>query len=302
MKDKWKKTIQFLKNPNLYLLCGNWALTLAGIVGCIVLVSLGYMGVFSIIVYVISAISLSYSIYTAVLFAPTLKERFDKVLQKNDFTHKLSKDYSFRTLIFATCSFIINIGFVVFNLVLAILSRTVWYGSLAGYYFLLSILRGGVFFGEKKAKELAKDETEYQLRRWKNYKICGIALFVLDIVMAGAVTLMVLLQKPSNYTDIMAIAFAAYSFYKIILAIYNIFKARKTKDAQIQSFRNISLADAAVSLLSLQVTMVATFSVDGENMALLNALTGAFVCLLTIGIGVFMIINGDKELKKYKTK
>ena len=68
-----------------------------------------------------------------------------------------------------------------------------------------------------------------------------------------------------------------------------------------QSFRNINLADAAVSLLSLQVTLVAVFS-DGTDGAMnaLNAVTGFAVCALTLALGVFMIVRANARLKKIK--
>ena len=69
----------------------------------------------------------------------------------------------------------------------------------------------------------------------------------------------------------------------------------------LQSFRNINLADAAVSLLSLQVTLVAVFS-DGTDGAMnaLNAVTGFAVCALTLALGVFMIVRANARLKKIK--
>lgn len=67
----------------------------------------------------------------------------------------------------------------------------------------------------------------------------------------------------------------------------------------LQSYRNINLTDAAVSLLSLQVTLVAVFSDEQTiNMNALNAVTGFVVCALTIVLGALMIVNATVRLKK----
>ncbi len=277
--------------PSTGFLIFAWLLTVAAIALALTCVFIGYTGWLSYPAYVLAAVTLTYAVYTVVLFAPKVKHRVQNKLKKREFTRALLENYSFRTMAFAVCSLVINLGFVVFNSVFAFLTDNIWYGALAGYYFLLTLLRAGVFYLDNRSKE-----EDVWVRQIKNYRLCGVALLLLDVAMAGAVTLMVLQGKPTKYTEIAAIVFATYSVYKITFAIWNIFKARKTRDWQIQSFRNIGLADAAVSLLSLQTTLIATFSVEGESLALLNALTGAFVCLFTIVMGIFMIIKANKSL------
>ncbi len=291
-----KKIWEFLKAPKAWFIWLSILCTLACVAAALTCVFIGYAGIFSYIVYALAACTLGYTVYLCVRFAPKMKASVTAGLQRHTFTRNLTGDYSFRTIVFALCSFAVNLAFVAFNTVFALLTKNAWYGSLAGYYFLLSCLRGFVFYGEKRAKALP--EKEGALKRIGNYGLCGVALFLLDVAMAVAVTFMVVQEKPTSYTEIMAIVFAAYTFYKLTLAVWNIFKAKKVQDLQIQAFRNISLVDAAISLLSLQVTLVATFS-QGESMLILNAMTGACVCLLTIGVGVLMILQASKRRKNY---
>ena len=98
----------------------------------------------------------------------------------------------------------------------------------------------------------------------------------------------------------MAITSAAYTFYKIIFAIVNVFKVRRMQDPMLQCFRNINLTDAAVSLLTLQVTLVAVFSDERtETMNILNAVTGFIVCALTVVMGILMIVRSTIRLKNF---
>ncbi len=302
MKEFFKKIGAKLRNPPKSALVGNYLLTLVCVAVSLTMVFLGYTGVFSYVAYIFAALTLAYTVYTIVLYAPAFKGWVLRALRRREFTKNLTEDYSFRTVVFATCSFVVNLAFVAFNTVFAVLTKNAWYASLAGYYFLLSGLRGGVFWKNRRAKASSETDEEYQLRQLKNYRWCGVALFSLDFAMAVAVTVMVVQNRPTKYTEIMAIVFAAYACYKIALAVRNIFKAKKTKDVFIQSFRNVGLVDAAISLLSLQVTLVGTFSKEGGSMLLLNALTGAFVCLLTISVGVAMIVQANRKIKERRKR
>ncbi len=295
---RFKGLFTRFKNPSKRGILANAFLTVIGVACALTCVFIGYTGWLSYLAYAVAACLLGYSVYIAVRFAPKIKVGVKGRLKKRAFTKKLTENYAFRALVFAACSLCINLGFVAFNTVFALLTGNAWYASLAGYYFLLSGLRGGLLWRNKRAKKRAQKEREYRLQAWKNYRLCGVALFLLDLVMTAAVILMVLEQKPTKYTEITAIVFAAFSFYKITLAIYNAVRAKKSDDAQIRALRSIGLVDAAISLLSLQTTLVATFSQEGESMLLLNALVGAGVCLLCIGVGVYSIVKANKEIQK----
>ncbi len=67
-KNFFKKLWYLLKEPNLILLCVNWFITLVGAVVSIVMCTMEYLEVFSYIVFGITAISLSYSIYTTITY------------------------------------------------------------------------------------------------------------------------------------------------------------------------------------------------------------------------------------------
>ena len=90
-------------------------------------------------------------------------------------------------------------------------------------------------------------------------------------------------------------AVATYTFYKLGMAIRNLIKARKEESLLLVTLRNISYADALVSLLSLQTALLAAFGQDsGELVPLMNALTGASVCLMILGLGSYMVWKSKK--------
>ncbi|MDE6274686.1 MAG: hypothetical protein K2L87_06535, partial [Clostridiales bacterium] len=91
----------------------------------------------------------------------------------------------------------------------------------------------------------------------------------LEFAMAGAVTQMMLSERPAQGGEIMAISTAAYTFYKIIMATYNLIKARKLSNPVTQSLRNLNFADACMSVVSLTVLMISTFDSEDTTMAML---------------------------------
>ena len=295
-----KRFFAFLKEPPLWFLAAVWLVTLLCIGGSVAVLALGYRGWGSYAVYACSAVFLGYSVYTLVRCLPRVRSGIRERAKRHPFANNMMGNYGFRTVVFAVASFVINVGFALFNGILGILLSSVWYGVFACYYLCLSALRGGILFASGRAKKRAEGDgarlSDYKLRI---YRLCGIALFVLEVALSAAVTLMILSERPTRYSQIMAIATAAYTFYKVIFAVVNLVKVTRLQDPVLQCFRNINLTDAAVSLLSLQVTMVAVFS-DGTDgsMWILNAVTGFVVCALTVVIGVLMIARASVKLKR----
>lgn len=303
MMKKLKNLSAFLRSPGRIFLCCVWALTLLSIAGSALLITFGYESWPVYIVFACTAILFAYSIYGVVRSAvPAAKAWLAERAKRHAFTNNLISSYSFRTIAFSVVSFVINVGFALFNAVLAILVLSPWYGIFACYYFFLSALRCLILVGSYKAKKRSGSDAalfyEYKLRL---YRLCGILLFVLELALAAAVTLMILSERPARTSEIMAIASAAYTFYKIIFAAVHLVKVQRLRDPMLQCFRNINFTDAAVSLLSLQVTLIAVFSGRTEfAMEVLNAVTGFAVCAVTVFLGVFMIVRASGRLKALK--
>ena len=102
-----------------------------------------------------------------------------------------------------------------------------------------------------------------------------------------------------EYAGLMIYVVATFTFYKFILSIYNIFKARKQDDLYIQTIRNINLASALISIVVLQVAMFQAFSPE-NNTSIANAITGGAISLIILSLGIFMIIKYNKTLESHK--
>lgn len=302
-----KRLFAFLKKPSIIFIFIIWLLTVLFIVCDIVLMVGQYETWLSYAVFALSALLLAYSVYTIIIFAPDVRKKMTERLKKLPFFNSMLENYGFRTIVFSVASFTINLAFILFNGVLGIITSSIWYGVIACYYIFLSGLRGAILYLNYRSKKYDDKSPEISRQyKLKIYGLCGVLLLVLEVALAAAVTLLVIYKKPTEYSQIMAIAAAAYTFYKVIFAIINVFKVKTLKDPILQCFRNINLADAAMSLLSLQVTLIAVFS-EGENFSAnginaMNAATGFVVCALTVVLGSIMIAGSRRDLKKIREK
>lgn len=298
MQSNLRKFLQKLKNPPVWALILNYFCTVVFITAALLMLFVDYAGsALAIVAYAsfaLAALSLAYTVYTLVRFAPRMKRSVVAWAEKYEFTHSLMRNFGFRTVVLSIGSFALSVAFGAFNGVLGIMSKSIWYGALAGYYILLALLRGGVLLYHKR-KHGVDDPAKNTQTQIKTYRNCGILLLVLNIALSVAIAQMIFDDGAFVYAGLMIYASAAYAFYKITMSIINIFRARKQDDLTVQAIRNVNLADATVSILALQTALLNTFSGEGVNISLFNTLTGSVVSLFTLGLGVFMIIKANKE-------
>ena len=126
----------------------------------------------------------------------------------------------------------------------------------------------------------------------------GILLLALNFALTGVILLTIAQDTAKRYSEVVVISIARYTFYKIIMAVANMVKVRKTRSPVLIAIRNIGTADALVSMLTLQATMLASFQGKGGLDAnRMNAITGMVVCVLILALGVSMIHYAFKNQK-----
>ena len=298
------RILSFLKRPNAAFIVVVWIMTVIAVAADIAVLAASYKEWPSYVVYVLSAILLGYSAYTLVACRHTVRQRAAAVISRHPFLNNVFVSYGFRTVTFFVLSLAVNAAFVLFNAVLGVVTCSLWYGIIATYYVFLGALRAFILFLSYRARRRSEGNERLAAElKLRIYRLCGILILALEIALAAAVSLMVMYGKPTQYSEVMAIAAAAYTFYKVIFAVYNVFKVRRYNDRVLQCLRDINLTDAAVSLLSLQVTLIAVFSdeqVSASEITAMNSVTGFAVCALTIALGIAMIIVGCRQLGRLK--
>lgn len=295
------KSWEFLKRPRGAFLVAVYFLT---VIFCALSVFLAVTGggktieILSYIVYAFAAVTLFYSVYTVILYAPRLKNGVEKLLEGNRITKRVMENYGYKTTLFSLFSIAITLTVVVMNAVSAVRYSSFWYATLAGYYFVLLSFRGLILFFNDRVKKSKTDDAKIKIiNYWKIYLFVGAFLVLLELSMAVVVVTTLSLKRPVPSGQIMAISTAAYAFYKMGTAIYNVFKARKFQLPAIQAIRNVNFADACISIFSLTVLLCETFG-ETESNVYLKALSGFFCLAAVIFVASVMIIKANKNIKR----
>lgn len=254
----------------------------------------------SIAIYVCAAISF----FTSCALWVRLIRIFVRIVlipftERNRIASVLIKDYKLRTVIMALPGVGITLIFAGYNAFLGISRLSAWYGSLAGYYILVFAMRLiSVLYA--KSIYIDKNELTKEQRELKVYKNCGIILSVMSLALMGAVTMLVVGAGGKTYPGTMVYVMAAYTFYKLINSIINMVKARREKSLLLITMRNVGHSEALVALLSLQTALFAAFGQDSGNLVpIMNAATGAAVCIAALVIGMHMVFDSKKRNRIY---
>lgn len=222
-------------------------------------------------------------------------ERFFIIVKKNAFGAHFLEDYRFRTVLTTMPSFVINVAYTIYNGVIGVMNQSAWFITMAVYYSLLGIMRYCAVHTERKISRM-EDQKLIRKKELAVIKTDGILLLLLNLALSGVVLLTIAKGRAKAYSEIIAISIAAYTFYKITMAVINMVKVRKMQSPILITIRNIGVADALVSMLTLQMTMLVSFQgTDGLNADRMNGITGLAVCLLISALGISMIYYAFKE-------
>ena len=182
-----------------------------------------------------------------------------------------------RTYKLAFLSLAVNIAFGGYNIVIGCVTHSWWLLTVGTYYAVLSVVRYTVLRSKKESTAFIKQFT-------------GILLMVMTLPLVGTVVLATVQDRGTVYHEIVMITIAVYAFTKITLASINLAKSRRSASLKVKTLRNISFADAFVSIFSLQRSMLVSFGELAEGtIRIMNIATGSAVCVIVFLLGVNLL-------------
>lgn len=205
------------------------------------------------------------------------------------------EEYYKKTFRAAKVGLSLNILFAVFYAVIGIVGRSAWFGTLAAYYILLSIIRMIQIRCDRKT---AKDRITEELRI---YRKGGIFLIIMTVVLMGAVVLLLTVEEGKSYPGFTIYAVATYTFYQITMSAIHVIETRKMKSVLLMGVRDVGYVESLVSVLILQTALISAFG-DGniQTAHLMNGLTGGGVCVLVLATGINEVVQSGRLMKKRK--
>lgn len=242
--------------------------------------------------YIVSAYSLT---IVCTNLVPVVKKG-KRWVRQNPYISRYLEDIPFKLRVSLNLSLGVNLLYAIVNALSGIYYHSVWFGTLAAYYIFLAVMRFLLVryahkngFGENRAAEQ------------KRYRACGIILIMMNLTLAGVVILVLHQNQGFEYAGFLIYLMALYTFYITVMAVINVVRYRKYHSPVMSAAKAINLAAALVSMLSLETAMLSQFD-DGSTgpyfCQIMIGFSGGAVCAIVVGMGVYMLIQSTRQLRK----
>lgn len=143
------------------------------------------------------------------------------------------------------------------------------------YYAIFSTMRLSAVLCERKNGAAPSLDTEYFIMR-----LTGALLVLLSVVRTSVIYLSLSQNIVVKYHEIVLISIATFTFGKLTMAIVRGIRQRQAPSPLLAAIRRIGYAEVAVSILTLQRSMVVSFGEQSHHLLELDAITGCSVCIL----------------------
>ena len=191
-------------------------------------------------------------------------------------------------------SLAVNFVYAIGNCVMGLFAHSWWFITVGAYYAVLTVTRFSVLKIKRKAD--GDFDTEIFAK-----KVTGILLIVLSVCVVGVNIMSAVTDRGKSHHEIIMITIATYTFVKVTIAIMGMIKTKHAASPVMKTLRNISLADACVSVYSMQRSMLVTFpGVNVSEILILNIFTGTVVWVVVLLLGINLIGGKYTDMARSK--
>lgn len=246
------------------------------------------------VVYVVSFYTLS---VISILCGNVWPKRYRAIKQKvydHPLGNRYMTDVQFKNHVSLYCSLGVNLLYVGLNISSAFYYGSAWFAIFAVYYTILAIMRFLLVRYINKNKLGAR-----RLMELRRSRLCAIILTTLNLVLSGAVLMILYQNRGFEYHGVLIYVMAMYTFYVTVTAIRDLIKYRKYNNPILSTSKVIKMAAALVSMLSLETAMFSQFGAEmsPSDQRIMIALTGAGVSVVVIVMAIYIIVRTTKEIK-----
>ena len=283
---QYRKLIKKLLFPPFLLIC---LLTLFSAVALTaVFVMKKEQTVFAYLTYAVAFYTLTLLCVFFCRGFPKRMHAWKQALHGKPLAHRFLTDASFRTHVMLYVTFAFNVLYVGMHLFSYAQNRSAWFLVLAVYYTILALMR----FLLTRRPPSRRSEANRAI-------LCASILLTVNLVLSGAVLMILYVGKGYVYHGLLIYVMAAYAFYMTSQAIVGLVRFRKSKSPLLKVAKVVSLSASLVSMLALETAMLSQFGQDMPvaDKRLLIALTGAGVSITVITLAIRTIVRSAKERK-----
>lgn len=161
--------------------------------------------------------------------------------------------------------------------------------SASFFMFANALFSCGIGLARYVALKMQGKETVGQLRLYR--RVCAILSFS-GLCYVGYSVRLFFGGSAGQYSEVMALAIAAYTFVEFGIQIYDLIKLRKKRDLEAEALRLVSLCGILVSFVLTQ-TAIMSFSEPGEH-NFSDGLAGIVFGGLVVLVGIVALLSRRK--------
>lgn len=292
MRD-WKEIGKKLLFPPI------WVVALLTVICTIILVEIFIQGwemsPLAYVSYVLSFYTLTVSCILCWKVLPGYYKSVKSKLHENKYIDRYMTDAVFKSNVGLYRSLAINLIYVVVNGVSGYIYQTYWFVIFAVYYAIIAVMRFLL------VRYVIKNPIgNNHLGELKRARLCAYILMTVNLVLSGAVLMMVFFNRGFQYQGFLIYVIAMYTFYTTTTAVIDMIKYRKYKSPVLSITKVIKMASALFSMLFLETAMFAQFGADTspEVKRLMIMLTGAGISIAVVSMAIYMIVETTKEINE----
>lgn len=237
-------------------------------------------------VYILAA----YALTVLCAGIPGIVRGVKRLLENNTLARRFVTEPELRFTVSLYFEQILNAVYGVFKTASGIILGSAWIGADGLYNLAQAAIQLVQILRRRKQLSL--------VQQWKSYRFCGYLILGMHLTITGLVFQMTRMGRSEEYPGFLILGTAAYTFYKLIKDFVDVAKDRKNKAPIDSSVKLLDLAQALFSVFSLQVAMIRQFEGSASFAHLMNTMTGTAVCLMVVGMGIYMLCRSRREIKR----
>lgn len=215
-------------------------------------------------------------------------------LPQNALVERLLGDLDFRAKASFSFSSVLRVVWAITNAVSGVLYASAWNVTLAAYYLLLAIVRGGIL------DHVRAGDAKGPRAGGRIQIVCGAFLALTVLALSGIGVLVMHHEGGFSYTGSLIYAVALYAFYSLISSVVTYVRGRHTTDPVPLAMNAVRFAEALVSMFSLEIAMLSTFGTlaeDADANVIMVGASGGAIAVVILALAVNLIAHGVRALR-----
>ena len=252
--------------------------------------------------HVLSIIYIIYGITVVVVNRKEILNVLKKIGHAIPLIDRMMNEKNFRFRIFMYWGTFISFLMLVFYLWAGYAYTSFWFYALAGYNFLIMVIRVVMSRQDFYYKRRGYTGTRLLKRQLKTYRWVGVSILVLNIVIGAMAVLMTFENQYFPYNAALIMSIAIFAVYRFITGISNAKKYEGNKNKIFSASKILDMLIGVMAMYTLQTTLLSLLPDDHKGRFYANLIVGIVVFIISLIAGIRMIYIATKEIHAIEKK